>query len=138
VTTRQPVWETVFATDYNRVDVDTTGVYPPELTIGLKLGDDQYVVYRFSIEQCTFIDGILSDNKFHPDHPAWFADSIEDSARSSGVPVSELIDFLCSSDAGKLASAYETIGSYHGFDNFDGYPLIETEEEFAARLDQDR
>jgi hypothetical protein len=32
--------------------------------------------------------------------------------------------------------AYETVGGYHGFDNFDGYPLTLTDAEFNARWDR--
>lgn len=102
-----------------------------------------YTVYRFSLERCTLIDGILSDNKFHLDFMAWFgyrdADRPQDSdlndvAKSADMPT--IADMLCSSDLIERAKAYQAIGEYHGFENLDAYPLTLTRAEVEARYQE--
>lgn len=83
--------------------------------------DNLWMAYRFSLERCTYQNEILSDNEFHPSHPAWFADTIEGVASFADYP--EIIDDLCSEDPIKRATAYRAIGDYHGFENLDSYPL---------------
>lgn len=56
-------------------------------------------------------------------------------ADSVGSTREELIDGLTSSDVGGRAWAYESIGGYHGFMNFDGYPLDISEAELEERWD---
>lgn len=97
---------------------------------------ENVTVYRFDIPRCTFINGVLSDNEFHPNHPAWFADSIGKIAECSGALRRELIDELCSSGPTSRAMAYQDIGRYHGFDNLDSYPITLTESELAARYSE--
>src|SRR5215475_15130359 len=91
--TKQPKWRRVANLgDVNPVeyggyfiDVDETGVYAPEAT-WLEAPDDEpedaasesWTAYRFILEQCTqSIDGVLSDNQYHPEAPAWFAESLD-------------------------------------------------------------
>ena len=128
------------------VFTDSTGVYPDEAEL-LKIDDDgSATVYRFMLEKCTFINGILSDNRFHPDKSAWFAkpeseranrpqDStyLSNVAECCGMDEGELIDMLCSGDPIQLAIAYRAIGDYHGFDNLDSYPLQLSADEVAER-----
>ena len=119
---------------------DTTGVYPPEAELLISPDDDDapegWIVYRFILDQCTFENGILSDNKFHPELSAWFAkpeperkDRPQDTtylknvADSIGSTEAELIKQLCSDNAIERAEAYRAIGEYHGFENLDSYPL---------------
>ena len=89
------------------------------------------------IDRCTFLDGILSDNKFHPEHPAWFAkpesgrvNRPQDTTYLSNVAdcidetLEGLRNNLCSESAIDRAFAYQAIGNYHGFENLDTDPLI--------------
>ncbi len=117
---------------------DSTGVYCEEAaSIQPSFDDDNNIyVYRFVLEKCTFINGVLSDNKFHPEHPAWFAkpesekatrpqDSTYLSSPCSfcDVTYEDMVMRLCSDDPILRAMAYDDIGRYHGFENLDGYPL---------------
>jgi len=148
MTSVQPAWKFVANLgDMNPLDygglfvyVDTTGIYTPQAE---KLVLDEpdnlnstYTVYRFCLEPCTYINRILSDNKFHPDYPAWFAmpererkgspqesTYLKDLAAYVGVTVQELAKWFCSNDVCQRARAWEIVGEYHGFENLDGYPL---------------
>lgn len=140
----QPVWE--FVTNLGDASPlehggyfvyrDATGVYPPEgeyLELRDESDDPEYYAYRFPLERCTYINGVLSDNRFHPDHPAWFAKYLSRVASAVDVPLAELIEMFCSSDPIKLAEAYRAVGDYHGFCNLDMYTL-----ELRAREAQKR
>ena len=88
----QPKWKCVANLgDVNPVDhggffvfIDTTGVYPPEC-VALHVPSEgeeaeypnSYELGRFICEPCTFVGGVLSDNPFHPELPAWWADDID-------------------------------------------------------------
>jgi hypothetical protein len=129
----QPKWEFVANLgDVNPIDYggyfvfrDATGVYPEEaeLLIAGDSDEEGWEVRRFILERCTFTDGILSDNKFHPLHPAWFADSLGKIADCNGIEEQVLRMQLCSSCAVERAHAYRCIGDYQGWDNLDSYPL---------------
>lgn len=78
--TQQPTWKLianlgdVHPIDYGGyfVYVDETGTYEAEAEL-LEVPEDEdrtYRVYRFILDRCTLTNGVLSDNKFHPDHPA--------------------------------------------------------------------
>jgi hypothetical protein len=93
-----------------------------------------YTVYRFVLEKCSYIDGILSDSSYHPDHPAWFARPYNPKrpddttflsllADSAGITERELIWWFCSDDPIQRALAYRVVGEYHGWQNLDSYPL---------------
>jgi hypothetical protein len=155
MSTKQPVWQLVANLgDRNPVDYDgyfilrdLTGVYPCEAEYLARYCDDPsgedededrgiWRAYRFPLERCTYIAGILSDNRFHPEHAAWFADDLEDVAHGIGADVDTLITDLCSEDPIDLAVAYQAIADYHGYENFDSYPLTftsrrEVEERYA-------
>jgi hypothetical protein len=124
------------------VVIDTAGVYPPELHIWEEptgeeaesafdwpeLGDGapyqvvpedtrQYDRFTVILDQCTYINGILSDNKYHPEHPAWFAYNPGDLpgiANSMDVSVIELIHLFCSEDPIERAVAYKMVYDYWG------------------------
>ena len=118
---------------------DETGVYPPEAEVVLlddETDDPHYTVHRFSLDRCTFVNGVLSDNKFHPDHAAWWAkpeaekaDRPQDTTYMSGICASmdveydELVRLFCSDNPLELAEAYRCVGEYHGYANLDDYPL---------------
>jgi hypothetical protein len=144
----QPIWKLLGSLgDVNPVDndgmlvyEDTTGVYPPEAVVIVALikdyedDPDRWIVYRFPLERCTYVNGILSDNEFHPEHPAWFADSLDRIASCVGVEHFEIVRQLCSENPIERAQAYQAIGDYHGFINLDHDPVTDFDRsEIEAR-----
>jgi hypothetical protein len=133
MSTNQPTWKyvanlgDVSPLEYGGyfVRVDTTGVYAPEAEY-LYAPDsddaDAWMLYTVALERCTFADGVLSDNKYHPELSAWFADDLDAIARCMDWDIEELRAALCSDDPLQLAQGYRAIGEYHGFENFDSYP----------------
>lgn len=120
------------------VYVDETGVYPPEAEV-VELDDESddphYTVYRFVLDKCTYIDGVLSDNKYHPEHPAWWAspenrkqERPQDTTYLSNIcsccdiETDELIRMFCSDDPLELASAYRYVAECHGYHELDHEP----------------
>jgi hypothetical protein len=161
----QPVWKLVYATDYSALYRDETGVYPEELAVVQTDDDrdeddpDRHHVYRFAVERCAIVR--LDDNGDVTDDPTvrgylvhaslvgrtdlphawsryeeWFAKDLASVARSIGSSRADLIAALCSEDAPTRACAYEAIGGYHGFANFDQYPDTWSESNFAAWPDK--
>jgi len=142
-TTTQPKWELLAnigdcnPVDYGGVFVyrDTTGVYPPECEVLEPIGEGEHRepiewrVYRFILEKCSWENEVLSDNRFHPELSAWFADELESAARYVGVPSDGLRRYLCSDDSLERAEAYRALYDYHGLDNFDSYPLTFTDRD---------
>lgn len=141
---------------------DTTGVYAPEAELLEVLREPKeppedadetweddtitHEVYRFALEPCTFINGVLSDNKFHPGKAAWFAkpeaekanrpqDStyLSNVADTSGIDAEELVRLFTSADPLERAQAWRAVGECHGFDNLDNYPLKLTRAEAVER-----
>jgi hypothetical protein len=159
MTTQQPIWKLranlgdVHPLDYGGYFVfeDQTGVYPAEAEMleEREEGERHYTVYRFSLDRCTWKDGILSDNPYHPDKSAWWAQSekeraerpqdgpyksgLEDLAQFAGITAEELIAQFCSEDALERAEAYRLVGQDHGWINLDGYPLKLTVKEAKER-----
>lgn len=145
----QPSWNLIAQLgDANPIDYggyfiyrDATGAYTEEAE-WLETDDDddpgRWAVYRFALERCTYINGILSDNKFHPELDAWFAGSVESMASCIGVEPSGLIGWFCSDDPLERAEAYRIVGQYHGFVNLDAYPLEFTNrDEVESRYSDD-
>ena len=153
----QPVWKFIgnlgdlHPLDHDGFFVyeDTTGVYTPEAE-AVRRDDDSddpfYTVYRFDLDRCTYINGVLSDNKFHPDMPVWFAHpESEKMARprdstylshvsdNCGESVEDLIRMFCSEDVLERAEAYRAVAEYHGYDEFDHYPLTLRRRELRNR-----
>lgn len=148
----QPQWKTVCTigdvdpVDYSGgiVQVDETGVYDPECT-WIEAGEsenDPVTVYRFILEPCTFVNGILSDNRFHPDKPAWFAKPESERARrpqdttylkSLADQFNESVETFArhflSEDIRERAFAWLEVGQYHGMENLDSYPLTMSPDE---------
>lgn len=114
---------------------DTTGKYDPEMEVLTEpeCEGGTYEVHRFSMTRCTWENGVLSDNPFHKDHPAWFASDIEDVARSCGYPAEDLIDCLTSDNIMARADGYRDLIGHWGCGEFDQYPLTLTEEEANVR-----
>lgn len=112
---------------------DRTGVYPEKCEILEPHHGKQWEVYRFVLERCTFIGGVLFDNSHNPDHEAWFADSLDGMASTIGRDAAELRAAFCSDDPLKRADAYRTVGEYHGFQNLDQYPIMLKRSEVERR-----
>lgn len=142
--TPQPVWKLVtnLGSDLDEepplksvavfVYQDVTGVYGPEMERCSPHTEATYEIHRVLLEKCTDVDGVLSDNKFHPEHPAWFADGLDDvadstdyeGADSTGDCLADLRRDFCSEDPVVLARAYCAVYDYHGWDNGDETPRI--------------
>ena len=133
---------------------DETGVYAPEAELLLEPSDDfdiddpkaRWTVYRFSLDRCTYENGVLSENKFHPDFAAWFAKLeseraerpqdttyLKNVADCNGMEVEEMIRLFISDSPVERAHGYRAVGEYHGFDNLDSYPNTYTKAEIEAR-----
>jgi hypothetical protein len=97
---------------------DETGVYPPELervTPYPELWPDTpYLIDRVVMEDCTWENGVLSDNEFHKDQPAWFAERFGSVASFIGMDEADARDHILSSDPVERARAWEAILSYFG------------------------
>lgn len=141
--TVQPQWRRIGSVgDVNPIDhgggyvySDLNGDYPPEIEWIQPSGEDEsgdpinWLVYRWVLDRCTWTNGILSDNPYHPDSPAWFAKSLWGICETIGQPKRQMITDLCSPDANVRALAYLEIAQYHGFGNFDEYPLTFTDRD---------
>lgn len=149
--TNQPEWK--FVANYgdaNPLDhggkflfIDETGVYPPELEIVEPTGSEdsdgdfenyEWEVHRFRLERCTYVNGVLSNNQFHQDHPAWFASDLAGVVSCCDTTVEKLIQQLTSDDPKDRAVAYLDLIGYHGPYEFDQYPLhFDDRKEIEAR-----
>jgi len=141
----QPEWEALYTTDEERVEVDKTGVYPPEMEVAQDLedGDDDgghFEVFRFSLDRLKEVKGYLVSERYQADWPhaasqyqEWFVKSLPEVARSMGTTATKLRAAFCSKDAKDRAWAYSSVGGHHGFVNLDNYPLTLTTEELDKR-----
>lgn len=135
--TQQPVWEyignfgDVHPLDHGGYFVysDKTGVYGVEAALLEPLENGKFNLVRFRCEKCSFVNGILSDNKFHPDKPAWFARDLTSLSAFCGIGELEFVELFTSSDPMKLSHAWRMVGEYFGFDNLDSYPITLTRRE---------
>ena len=144
--TAQPDWQTVgHVGDVQPLEygggfvyADRTGVYPPEVHFWHERenGRGKFKVYRFALEPCFYNCGILSDNRFHKNSPAWFADRLE----SMTDDTESLIEMFLSSDPMTNVAAWLEVGNYHGFENLDSYPgeytLAEMETRYKTELEE--
>lgn len=142
----QPQWKTIGTVgDCNPVEysggfvwIDETGVYDPECT-WIEAGENEdspVTVYRFVLESCTWTNGILSDNKFHPLHPVWFQKDLESLASNFGESVEWLVGKFCSDNPMERAFAWIEVAQHWGFDNLDSYPLTMTPEECEKWIEE--
>lgn len=116
---------------------DETGAYPPELEYLQRQCDGSWQIYRIVLERCTYQNGILSDNKYHPEFAAWFAEYIPEIASSASVSEIELISNFCSNNPILLAQAYLDTTGYFGWYEFDQYPSqVKDEQELRQRYTQ--
>jgi hypothetical protein len=111
--------------------------------------DPMISIYRFDLTKCTYVSGILSDNKFHPGHPAWFAKPESERAKRPqdttylanvvadfGMTEMDLINAFCSVNPVHRASAWAAVGHHHGWENLDEYPLVISRKEAQLRYDE--
>jgi len=84
----------------------------------------RWEVYRVVLERCTYQNGILSANEYHPEHAEWFAEYVEEVAKSGEVSEFDLRALLCSEDPFCLANGYRELAMHYGAHEFDSYPLI--------------
>ena len=115
--------------------VDKTGLYDPQMEVLDKEYSrrNSWRVWRFDMEPHTYINGVLSDNKYHPDKPVWYADDITDVAEACGVDPEELIRNLCSDDPRERAEGYYCLFTCLSADSFDFDPLDLDREEVEER-----
>lgn len=147
--TNQPIWKFVANLGDSHplhhggffVYTDTTGVYQPECVL-LTPKDGEYderdpamtwEVRRFIAERCTFTQGILSGNRFHPLMPEWFADKLDGMANTFGRTVADLVALFTSDDPCERAQGWRMVGEYFGFDNLDSYPQTLTRKQVFDR-----
>lgn len=142
----QPIWRCIAQlgdaspTEYGGhwVFIDETGTHEPEAEVLFVHDHGLNWAYRYCLDKCYWTDGVLSDNEYHKNHPAWFADELDAVSRYADWDHDNLIDALCGDDVVLRARAYHDIGSYFSFDNLDGYPLELTRSEVEARYADER
>src|SRR4030095_4233564 len=107
---------------------DRTNAYAPEAEVLIEPADDEqkegWTLYRFILDRCTYIDGVLSDNPHHPDHAVWFADYLTTIAVSAGRTRDEMIADFTDADPIRRAHAYQDIGHAFGWHDIYQYPRI--------------
>ncbi len=143
VETKQPKWKFVANLgDVNYIQegglfvyIDETGVYAPEMVkiypIDNKTGKCE--IRRVILDKCTFENGVLSDNPYHKDKPAWFSTGINSVPRFGGYTTATFIGYLTGDNIPDRAIAWQLIGDYFGWENLDSYPSFMTAEEFNSR-----
>jgi len=136
----QPSWVLLDATDFYAIFHDSTGIYTEEAEITEESGARSFTVYRFPLDRLKLVGGHLVSEKYSRDWPhslasytEWFAGSLSVVAKSIGGEKSKLIEALCSPDPFRRFWAYHAIGGYHGFTNFDSYPIQRNERELGKR-----
>lgn len=156
--TKQPTWKQIgtvgdvnpFEYDGGFIYQDETGIYPPELEYIQTQSESEtgpWTVYRWSLDRCetVTVDGktLLVPFGFstrtdlpHPiaEYDEWFNSELESAASSIGRNVDEFRADLCTENLNMRAVAYLDLAQYHGFENFDSYPLTFTDlTELKAR-----
>lgn len=136
----QPAWKCLHFADFFRIFKDETGVYPEEVEIAEEIEDGKFLLFRFPLYRLKFVKGYLVPFSYANDwpHPVseyqeWFAEDLDKVEESCGVSDEGIANNLCSADPIVRFWAYYDIGSYHGMENFDSYPLTLTEAELDSR-----
>jgi hypothetical protein len=154
--TQQPVWQflanlgDLTPLDYGGYFVfrDTTGVYPEEAEY-LEVPDEgasHWTVYRVVLDRCQalldeetrilyLVPSSYEESWSHPlqSYDEWFHKDLASVASSCGSTAAALRDGFCSADPIARAQAYRSVAEYHGWDNFNAYPLHLTAEEVQVR-----
>lgn len=101
---------------------DETEVYDPELEILWKHPEISNCYYsdRFVMEKCFYEKNILSDNEYHKDFPAWFADDINSICDLMDLDPDQFIKDICSDDILLRAWSWYAVYSHWGIDNLSG------------------
>jgi len=150
--TKQPKWKQVGTIgdinfvqhDGGPVFVDETGVYCPELEYVQNMPEGDAYVYRICLDPLKLSPaGKLIPANFDETWPypvehytEWFDRDIDRVAGSIGIDRAEFVSALISDNPMARASAYEALAQYHGWENFDSYPLhFKTEAELEARYE---
>lgn len=148
--TKQPKWKHVGSIgdvnfvqhDGGPVFVDETGVYDPELEYVQNMPEGDAYVYRIVLDALKLSPtGRLIPANFDETWPypvehytEWFDATIGTVAESVGLPREEFISALVSENPMARAQAYAELAHYHGWENFDSYPLhFKNEAELEAR-----
>lgn len=90
-------------------------------------------IWRFDIDRCTYENGVLSNNPYRKDTPAWWAKYIKSIASYCDIPEGDLIKGFCSEDLIKRAVAYLALFDYCGRGELDSDPLTLTKAECEER-----
>lgn len=155
--TNQPKWKQVGTVgdicfvqhDGGPVFIDETGVYPPELEYVQNMphedGNEDAYVYRIVLDPLKLspkgklIPARYDESWPYPveDYTEWFDDNVNSVAEFVGVSREEFIQAITSDDPMTRAHAYEALAQYHGWENFDSYPLhFRNEAELEARYER--
>lgn len=121
------------------VMIDTTGEYDPVIESIQPVECNGLVEWErhwVSLDKCYYTNQVISDNKYHLDCPAWFADSLQAVCESAGMGIEKdgLIALLCSDDPVQRAQGYRMVLDYHGWSNGDPYPYMMNRREAKERL----
>jgi hypothetical protein len=111
------------------VMVDRRGIYTPQLWVWepeANIMEGKGLLFHVELPKCEFIEegGGLSDNRYHPTHPAWYAtrDKLKSVASSWGCSVRELTGMLTSSDPVQRGRGFLAVARVVGLYEFDQYP----------------
>jgi hypothetical protein len=155
VRTQQPEW--VFIGNLGDADPlehggyfvyrDRTGVYEDEAEMLSPTVDGDYTVHRFILDRYKALGDDLVPYEWyrgwpHPakDYRPWFQDSLPAAARSAGVGIDDLFEFLVSADPMRRAEAHKIIAEHHGWEEMDADPLVglsrsEVERRYAEEIE---
>jgi hypothetical protein len=151
----QDEWKTLYMTDSRWLRAKKDGS-EPTLEIAEEVGEfedeegvtqKKFTLYRFEVERFKIVKDPKDASKAylvsknyepswpHPlkDYEEWFASDLAAVAKSVGCDVLELANAFCSSSPQERAGAYEDVGNYHGFANFDSEPLEINEPQLDKR-----
>lgn len=127
--TKQPQYRIVYefysdTNDMTILEKDITGVYRPRLSYLEEMADGTFQLSRIDVEAHTFINGILSDNKYHPELPAWYAETALKVFSEFEAGIETMVKLLCNdADIRAQAQAFSWIVEYYGTYEFDQYPV---------------
>lgn len=108
-------------TNYNS---DTGEEFSTDINQLVKLAYIEDNTTKFVYVEKDFIE--RNTNLPHPiqAYQPWFIDGLNNVADYVGITLDDLLDELCSSNILDLGRVYESIALYHGWENFDGYPVL--------------
>jgi hypothetical protein len=90
-------------------------------------GEEVWIVRSGNLDRCTYINGILSDNPYHPDYAVWYSKFAKENL--------EVIEFLCSKNPIDRARGYAMVASFYSWEEFDQYPwTINNKSEAKERI----